>query len=102
MRRKSNNVNITDSIEKRFQTAMIGSLARVEDYFGFVWGHDKDHISVQQSENRLLWEDLREEILDHNNYQMRCALNDLRKFLQASIQKDSYQEQITLKQPNEE
>ena len=59
MRRRHHNSNITEAIEKRFQTAMIGSLARVEDYLGFVWGHNKDTISVQQAENRQLWEELR-------------------------------------------
>lgn len=70
------------SIEKRFQTTMIGSLARIEDYLGFVWGHNQDMISIEQSDNRQLWQDLREDILDHCNYQMRAALTDLRKFIQ--------------------
>lgn len=70
------------SIEKRFQTTMIGSLARIEDYLGFVWGHNQDMISIEQSDNRHLWQDLREDILDHCNYQMRAALTDLRKFIQ--------------------
>jgi len=73
---------LTSSIEKRFQTTMIGSLARVEDYFGFVWGHNKDMISIEQSDNRNVWQDLRDDILDHCNYQMRAALNDIRKFIQ--------------------
>ena len=102
MRRRHHNSNITEAIEKRFQTAMIGSLARVEDYLGFVWGHNKETISVQQAENRQLWEELREEILDHSNYQMRCALNDLRKTLQTMMSEDSYKETIVIKQPNEE
>ncbi len=36
--RKRKNMDIVQNIQKRFQTAMIGSLARVEDYFGFYVG----------------------------------------------------------------
>lgn len=74
--------DLVSVIEKRFQTTMIGSLARIEDYLGFVWGHNKDMISIEQSDNRQVWQDLREDILDHCNYQMRAALTDLRKFIQ--------------------
>ena len=70
------------AIEKRFQTTTIGSLARIENYLGFTWGHNKDMISIEQSDNRQVWQDLREDILDHGNYQMRAALTDLRKFIQ--------------------
>lgn len=69
-------------IEKRFQTSTIGSLARVEKHLGFVWGHDKELISISESDNRNSWLDLREDILDHGNYQMRAALTDIRKLLQ--------------------
>lgn len=75
-------IALISAIEKRFQTTMIGSLARIEDHFGFIWGHDKEMISIEQSDNRNVWQDLREDILDHCNYQMRSALTDLRKFLQ--------------------
>ena len=90
-------VDIAQSIQKRFQTAMIGSLARMEDYFGFMWGHNKDMISIEQSENRRLWEELREEILDHSNYQMRCALNDLKNYLYSQLPDNKYQESITFR-----
>lgn len=70
------------SIEKKFQTTTIGSLARIENYFGFLWGHNEDMITIEQSDNRQIWQDLRDDILDHGNYQMRAALTDLRKFIQ--------------------
>ena len=73
---------LIDSIERRFKTTIIGSLARVEDHLGFVWGHDQDMISIDQSDNRQIWQDLREDILDHGNYQLRATLTDIRKFIQ--------------------
>jgi len=96
MRNKKSNLDIVNNIQKRFQTAMIGSLARMEDYFGFLWGHDQDedNLTNKQLENSELWEELREEILDHSNYQMRCALNDLKIFLSQHIATDRYQENI--------
>lgn len=97
-KKKPKQLDITHNIQKRFQTSMIGSLARVEDYFGFMWGHDKDMISIEQSENRRLWEELREEILDHSNYQMRCAINDLKNYLDLKLESQHrYQEKIHFK-----
>lgn len=78
---KKDDIDIVNSIQKKFQTSMIGSLARIEDYLGFMWGHNKDLISIEQSDNRQIWNELREEILDYSNYQMRSALNDLKKFV---------------------
>lgn len=72
-------------IEKRFQTSTIGSLARIEKYLGFVWGHDKEFISITESDNRNIWLDLREDILDHGNHQMRAALTDIRKLLRDTL-----------------
>jgi len=86
------------SIEKRFQTTMIGSLARIEDYLGFTWGHNKEMISIEQSDNRQIWQDLRDDILDHCNFQMRAALTDLRKFIQNENRSNvAYTESCTMK-----
>lgn len=88
---KQESVNkLTNNVEKRFQTTMIGSLARIEEYLGFVWGHNQDMLSVQQADNRQVWQDLRDDILDHCNYQMRGALTDIRKYLQ-----EEAKEQVT-------
>jgi hypothetical protein len=97
-------IELANSIEKRFKTSMIGSLSRVEDYLGFVWGHEEDMISIQQSDNRQVWQELREDILDHCNYQMRSALTDIKKLIrQEHKQNIAYKESVSLKctQPNE-
>lgn len=94
-------IDLADSIEKKFKTSMIGSLSRIEDYLGFVWGHDKEMLSVQQADNRQLWQDLREDILDHCNYQMRSALTDIRKFVQKEQKANvAYTESISIKCSN--
>lgn len=73
---------IVKIIKKRFQTSMIGSLARIEDYFGFLWGFDKHNLNYQEEKNKQLWNELRTEILNHCNYQMRSAIDELYDFLE--------------------
>jgi len=87
--REDNIENLFFMIEKRFQTTMIGSLARVENYFGFLWGHNKDMISIEQSDNRQIWQDLREDILDHCNHQLRGALVDIKKILKKEYEQSN-------------
>ena len=33
---------IIHSLEKRFQTTIIGSLSRIEESFGFLWDNDQE------------------------------------------------------------
>lgn len=80
--------NIYKQIEKRFQTSMIGSIARIEDYLGFMWGHNKNNLSLTEKNNHELWQDLRTEILNHCNYQMREALDDIKEYLDYLDRKD--------------
>lgn len=74
-------INLYKQIQKRFQTSMIGSIARIEEIFGFLWGYGKNNLSNREYENRELWEELRTEILNHCNYQMREALEDVKEYL---------------------
>lgn len=74
-------ININKKIKKRFETSMIGTLARIEDFFGFLWGDDKQNLSPKEYEYRKLWDELRTEILNHCNYQMRAAIDELKDYL---------------------
>lgn len=65
------------NIETRFKTLMIGSIARFEDSFGYLWAHGGDPKSPSQEQFREIWEDLRLELLNHGNTQMRLGLDDL-------------------------
>ena len=84
--------NIYNQIEKRFKTTMIGSIVRIEDYFGFLWGHNKKVTSPAEDKNYELWQELRTEILNHCNYQMREALEDLREYKQYLDKQDNLYE----------
>lgn len=67
----SNN-EIEDLIEKRMRTIMIGSLARFEENFDYLWN--------EESEDKQyfieLWQKTRQDILDYGNNQIRLARKD--------------------------
>jgi hypothetical protein len=57
---------------KKIQTTMIGALSSLEKQFGFLWGHDQDgEMSPEQQHMKDLYEEVRSEILDKGNNQIR-------------------------------
>jgi|694.fasta_scaffold01292_9 hypothetical protein len=69
---------IINQISKRFQTTMIGSLARFEDAFGYLWGHNSDKpLTDKQLEFLESWDYVRTSILNHGNNQMREAIDEI-------------------------
>lgn len=68
--------HLLSNVNKRFQTTMIGSLARFEEYFGDLW--DSNHKDRQRFED--MWEDVRNHILNNGNKQARAAINEIRDF----------------------
>jgi len=87
---------IMDQIEKRFKTIMIGSLARFEKEFGYLWNNEEEPNTKQEVYFREKWEELRNDLLDHGNNQIRHGLQDLGRYL-SSVEK--YNLQIFYKQP---
>lgn len=73
------------NLEKRFQTTMIGSLAKFEESFGHLWGHDKNDndLTDKELDFRDLWERTRMLILNNGNHQMRSAISEVTKFIRA-------------------
>lgn len=71
---------IINDTETRLRTIMIGSLSRIENTFGHLWNHGSDPTSSSQEKFAQQWEDLRLEILNHGNNQIRLAINDLYRF----------------------
>jgi hypothetical protein len=55
--------------KKKIQTTMIGSLSSVESHFGFLWEGDK--LTPEQEQLKNIFENLRSEILDRGNTQIR-------------------------------
>lgn len=69
------NHEVREQLKKKILTTTIGSLARFEKYFGFLWGQDKNHLTKQEENMLDLWEEARNEILDLGNKQMRSVDN---------------------------
>lgn len=68
---------LLDIIGKKFKTTMIGSLAKFEENFGFLWGHGKNELTEQESEFRKIWDNVRTEILNNGNNQLRAAQDEI-------------------------
>jgi hypothetical protein len=80
---KNNRKGIINQISKRFQTTIIGSLARMEDNFGYLWGHNSDkELTEKQQEFADLWEYTRTSILNHGNNQMREAIDEVIDYIE--------------------
>lgn len=68
-------------MEKRIQTTMIGALARIEDNFGYLWGHNKDgDLTPKEEEFADLWDYTRNQILNYGNNQIRNIKEDFYKY----------------------
>jgi thiamine biosynthesis lipoprotein ApbE len=69
---------IINQVKKRFQTTIIGGLARFEESFGYLWGHNSDRdLTEKQKEFADMWEYVRTSILNHGNDQMRQAIDEI-------------------------
>lgn len=72
-----NERRLLDNVYKKFQTTMIGAIARFENNFGYLWDND----SKQSLAMENLWEDTRNSILNNGNKQARAAMDDIGDFL---------------------
>lgn len=86
--------DIISSIEKRLKTLMIGSISRFENSFGYLWNHGDEPTNDSQYFFRDKWDELREDLLNHGNYQIRQALKDLDTHLDNNRYKYHYKFQI--------
>jgi hypothetical protein len=64
--------------KKKVQTTMIGSLSSVEAHFGFLW--ESENPTPEQKELKNIFEDLRSEILDRGNTQIRNLENEFSNY----------------------
>jgi hypothetical protein len=74
---------------------MIGALSSIEEHFGFLWDHQSDgELSENQEKMRQLYEELRSEILDKGNTQIRNVDAEITQY---DINWNRYQYQIPIK-----
>ena len=67
-------------VKKRIQTTMIGSLSSIEKHFGFLWGEESDELTKDQLRMRDIFEDMRTEILDKGNAQLRNLDSEIENY----------------------
>jgi hypothetical protein len=74
--------NLLNTIKKKLQTIMIGSLAKYEKYFGEEWGLNKkdEECGAKEDEKFDCWEKCRQEILDLGNKQIRDIEKDIDRY----------------------
>jgi hypothetical protein len=69
-------------MEKKFQTSFIGSLSQYEQFFGHLWGHraDESTLTPEQLEMRHRWNEVRTNILNNGNNQIRAMQNEVSQY----------------------
>ena len=84
---------ILKNMETRLKTTMIGSLAKFEEHFGYLWEED--------NKNRLeydrLWDQTRNAILNNGNNQIRLALDELEDYFSDSPRQNAFREKYKYK-----
>lgn len=64
--------------EKKLRTAFIGALAKFEESFGFLWGHEQEtELSPEQIQMAELWDHCRTEVLNNGNNQIRALKKEV-------------------------
>lgn len=90
---------IIKDIETRMRTIMIGAISRMEETFGYLWNHGDDPETTNQKLFLDKWEDLRLQLLNHGNHQIRSSIDDLRYFFEKQ-DKYAYNYHFTIKDKN--
>tara|TARA_R100000315_G_C5234280_1_gene145531 strand:+ start:253 stop:645 length:393 start_codon:yes stop_codon:yes gene_type:complete len=70
---------LSNIVNTKIKTSFIGAISSCEKNFGFLWGHgkDDDDLNEQELEMKEIWEEVRTEILDNGNTQLRAAMNEI-------------------------
>ena len=86
---RNNKKNVIKKINKRFQTTIIGAIARFEDSFGYLWGQNTEESDLTDTQKDFLdlWESTRTSILNHGNRQMRESIDEVMDYIE---EQDSY------------
>jgi len=93
MNQKQN--KLIKDIEKKCTTIMIGSLARMENTFGYLW--DKEDEVGDEYYN--MWQKARYEVLNFGNNQIRDTVENLYKFFIEENNKHGYQYEFRFEKP---
>ena len=85
---------------KKIKTTMIGALSSIEKTFGFLWSHNSDiDLTEEQRHMKELYENMRSDILDRGNSQIRNLEAELSHY---DITWKRYQVTLPIKVENKE
>ena len=73
-------IRLKKDVKKKIETTMIGALASIEKYLGELWGHDLPDPTPEQAQLKEVYEELRSEILDKGNTQIRNAEAEIENY----------------------
>jgi len=92
---------LSNIIGTKIKTSFIGAISSCEKNFGFLWGHGKDdsELTDKEIEMKEIWEEIRTEILDNGNTQLRAATNEIDNY---SIRWERHSIGITFNKDKEE
>tara|TARA_R110000824_G_scaffold388762_1_gene584460 strand:+ start:6035 stop:6430 length:396 start_codon:yes stop_codon:yes gene_type:complete len=90
---------LANIISTKIKTSFIGAISCCEEHFGFLWGHGKPEEELDENEiaMREIWENVRAQILDNGNTQLRASLNEVGNY---SISWDRYHMELKIKDPD--
>jgi len=79
---KASKQRLSNELQSKFDTTIIGSLAVFEEEFGHLWGHGLRYkeLTDQQKEFREIWKTARVRILDAGNANLRAMQGLLSRY----------------------
>lgn len=92
---------LSNIISTKIKTSFIGAISSCEKNLGFLWGHGKDDENLTEDElsMREIWDEIRTEILDNGNTQLRAATNEIDNY---SVNWERYNLGININKDKEE
>jgi len=87
-------------IQKRFKTTFVGAISAFEEAFGEKWGDrlPESELNDEEYHNRKIWENVRNDIFNKGNNQMRAALSELEEY---TVNKNDYVTNLKMKDKKE-
>ena len=91
---------LNKSIERKFRTTFIGSLSSFEEAFGHIWRNrePEELLTPEELKNRRLWEQVRTNVLNNGNNQLRAAQSEIAEY---TVEWNRHQTNIPVKEIKE-
>jgi len=73
---------LSSIVGTKIKTSFIGAISACENHFGVLWGHGKNDEELDDNEIAMkeIWEDVRAQILDNGNTQLRATMNEIEDY----------------------